>query len=278
VQERLQWQDAATSLVAAFKEPWMARIVPAVVLGLGLLATGCQDRSKLAKVPPPSLDRPTVLAPAPKTEPAAIAQAPTPKPMTPVPTTPPKPAPRVSDVPDSWLPIGPRNSWSWIVIHHSATPGGDAATFDRMHRSKGWDELGYHFVIGNGTLSRDGEIEVGSRWPKQKYGAHTSTADNRYNERGIGICLVGDFQIDRPSPSQTRSLAKLVGYLMKTYNVPASRVVGHGDAKPTECPGRNISVTEIRRLAQRVASGEEYVEPTLDHLAWRELLQDVRAH
>jgi hypothetical protein len=250
----------------------MARIVPAVVLGLGLLAAGCQNRSKLAKVPPPSLDRPTVLAPAPATRHVAVAQLPTlPKPFT-------KPMPRVSDVPDSWLPLAPRSHWNWIIIHHSATPGGDAATFDRMHRSKGWDELGYHFVIGNGTLSRDGEIEVGPRWPKQKYGAHTSTPDNRYNEQGIGICLVGDFQIDRPSAAQTRSIAKLIGYLMKTYNVPASRVVGHGDAKPTECPGRNISVAEIRRLAERVATGEEYVEPTLDHLAWRELLQDTATH
>lgn len=249
----------------------MARVVPAVVLGLGLLATGCQNRARIAAVPPPNLDRPTVLAPAPTTRPVAIAQAagvvPAPKPMA-----------RVSDVPESWLPSGPRNGWQWIVIHHSATPGGSAGTFDRMHRSKGWDELGYHFVIGNGTLSRDGEIEVGSRWPKQKYGAHTSTPDNRYNEQGIGICLVGDFQIDRPSPAQTRSVAKLVGYLMKTYGIPASRVVGHGEAKPTECPGRNMSVVEIRRMATRVASGEEHAEPTADHLAWRELLQDVRTH
>ena len=248
----------------------MARVVPSViVLVLGVLAAGCQNRSKLAQLPPPNLDRPTVLTPPPPAaKPPVVAQAPVVKRTT----------PRVSDIPDSWLPTGHRTDWQWIVIHHSATPGGSAITFDRMHRSKGWDELGYHFVIGNGTLSRDGEVEVGTRWPKQKYGAHTKTADNRYNEQGIGICLVGDFQIDRPSAAQTRSLAKLVGYLMKTYNIPASRVVGHGDAKPTECPGRNMSVAEVRRLATRVASGEEYAEPTLDHLAWRELLQDVRTH
>jgi 5-methylcytosine-specific restriction endonuclease McrA len=36
--------------------------------------------------------------------------------------------------------------------------------FDRSHRDKGWDELGYHFVIGNGTSSGDGVVEVGTRW------------------------------------------------------------------------------------------------------------------
>ena len=33
----------------------------------------------------------------------------------------------------------------------------------RMDQAKGWDELGYHFVIGNGTDTRDGQVEVGSR-------------------------------------------------------------------------------------------------------------------
>ena len=44
-----------------------------------------------------------------------------------------------------------------IVIHHSATDRGGAKAFDEYHRKKnGWDELGYHFVIGNGTDTPDG--------------------------------------------------------------------------------------------------------------------------
>lgn len=58
-----------------------------------------------------------------------------------------------------------------IVIHHSATDIGSAASFDRRHRLiNHWDELGYHFVIGNGSGSGDGAIEIGTRWYKQKWG------------------------------------------------------------------------------------------------------------
>src|SRR5574342_132619 len=51
------------------------------------------------------------------------------------------------------------NQWKYIVIHHSATEKGNAARFDEYHRKKrGWEYgLAYHFVIGNGTLSGDGE-------------------------------------------------------------------------------------------------------------------------
>ncbi|MFQ5589758.1 MAG: peptidoglycan-binding protein, partial [Phycisphaerae bacterium] len=55
--------------------------------------------------------------------------------------------------------ISPR--WTTIVIHHSATETGGASLFDRFHRKRGWDGLGYHFVIGNGTDTPDGLIEVG---------------------------------------------------------------------------------------------------------------------
>src|SRR5438445_259074 len=83
----------------------------------------------------------------------------------------PQPAKPERGVPRDWVPVAPANSWTWIVIHHSATPTGGAVAFDKMHRAKGWDELGYHFVVGNGTDTRDGQVEVGSRWPKQKWGA-----------------------------------------------------------------------------------------------------------
>jgi N-acetyl-anhydromuramyl-L-alanine amidase AmpD len=118
-------------------------------------------------------------------------------------------------------------------------------------------------VIGNGTESGDGQIEVGPRWPKQKWGAHAKTPNNEFNDYGIGICLVGNFDIERPTAAQMRSLAKLVAYLEKNYRVPASRVLGHSDTKPTDCPGRNLSVATVRRMAsQALADSGETVEDT----------------
>src|SRR5262249_50602205 len=75
--------------------------------------------------------------------------------------------------PNDWYPRTASHGWKWIVIHHSDTKVGSAASFDRFHREvRHWEMLGYHFVIGNGTGSRDGQIEVGPRWPIQKIGAH----------------------------------------------------------------------------------------------------------
>jgi N-acetyl-anhydromuramyl-L-alanine amidase AmpD len=177
-------------------------------------------------------------------------------------------------VPQEWLINVPANSWQYIVIHHSATPAGNAASFDRMHKAKGWDELGYHFVIGNGTGSGDGQIEVGPRWSKQKWGAHAKTADQRFNNYGIGICLVGNFDIERPTKAQMESVQRLVAYLMKTYRIPAVRVVAHSETKATDCPGRHMSVAEVRRAVSRLVE-EDAVPEERRHVAGVEMLKNV---
>ena len=136
-----------------------------------------------------------------------------------------------------------------------------------MHKAKGWDELGYHFVVGNGTDTRDGQVEVGARWPQQKWGAHAKTPDNRYNDFGIGVCVVGNFDLTRPTDEQVRSLSKLVAFLMRTYRIPAERVVGHSDTgRPTECPGRLMNVAQVRRMSvQILVDAGETVTPATDH-------------
>ena len=134
------------------------------------------------------------------------------------------------------------------MIHHSATDAGGAACFDRAHRNRGWDELGYHFVIGNGTDTRDGAIEVGPRWTKQKHGAHCKTSDNFYNQHGIGICLVGNLEHSRPTSAQMDSLAELVSFLMARCRIPLAKVYTHGGVTgKTACPGRNFSLAALKR-------------------------------
>ena len=145
-----------------------------------------------------------------------------------------------STSPDPWQARGYR-LWRYIVIHHSATDRGNAASFDQSHRRRGWDELGYHFVIDNGDGGPNGRIEVGSRWKKQKWGAHTGgTPNNEYNNHGIGICLVGDFSDRMPSRAQIASLERLVRYLASKYEIQPDNVIGHreGPNASTHCPGR----------------------------------------
>ncbi len=224
------------------------------MLGFALYAAGagCASPAVMDSLPEPSFNGPVVAAPPPP--------PPLPKFTTPDPT--PKAAPPVASGrmtgPLDWSPSAAARPWKWIVIHHSATHNGSAAAFDKMHKEKGWDELGYHFVIGNGTNSGNGQVEVGGRWRQQKWGAHAKTADNRYNDYGIGICLVGNFDIERPTPAQQQSLAKLVAFLEKTYRIPEVRVIGHGETKATECPGRFMNIAQVRNQARAmlVEAGE----------------------
>jgi N-acetylmuramoyl-L-alanine amidase len=233
--------------------------------------TGCQTEqvSMVDPLPQPSFTGPTFdEAPVPPAPPARLV----------IPyTSRQSPVRPEAGIPASWIPIAKPNGWKWIVIHHSATATGGAAAFDKMHRAKGWDELGYHFVIGNGTDTPDGLVEVGSRWPKQKWGAHAKTPDNRYNNFGIGICLVGNFDVTRPTAAQMRSLDKLVAYLMRTYDISPDHVLGHRDTKPTDCPGRNMNINLVRSSAERLIADAGYAVPADPvRTADAELLTDIK--
>jgi hypothetical protein len=169
-----------------------------------------------------------------------------------------RPAPDPNMCP--WEPDVRSIAWRHIVIHHSATDNGSAASFDRLHRLvRQWDELGYHFVIGNGRGSPDGCIEVGSRWYKQKWGAHCGgTPNNEYNEFGIGICLVGDFTRQAPTPQQLAALTRLTKYLAARYHIPPEQIIGHRQAPNanTECPGDKLLVYVVGTLRKEIANDQ----------------------
>jgi hypothetical protein len=156
-------------------------------------------------------------------------------------------------VPSAWIPSKTNRAWSAIIIHHSATDEGNAAIIDKWHREKGWDGIGYDFVIGNGSNSGDGEVEPTFRWRGQLTGAHTGgTWNNWANEEGIGICLVGDFDRTTPTNRQIESLVKLVRFLQQRYHIPQSRIYGHGTipgGHKTECPGRRFPMIWLKSNA-----------------------------
>jgi len=140
------------------------------------------------------------------------------------------------------------NEWKYVVLHHSATDGGNASNFDRYHREKRkWSHgLAYHFVIGNGNGSGNGEIEVGDRWKNQIHGAHTANMD--FNRISIGICLVGNFEEENePTNNQLESLTSLVNYVAKRYKIPESNVIMHNQVvqKGTACPGKNFPYKQL---------------------------------
>ncbi len=146
-----------------------------------------------------------------------------------------------------WVPaIGISSRWTCLVIHHSASDRATPESMDRAHRQRGWDELGYHFVIGNGIGYPDGQVFVGSRWTKQKHGAHCKVPGNYYNEHGIGICLIGNLDEHPPTERQLRTLAHLVMFLEAQSGFGPDQIYTHGGITGrTRCPGRYFSLADL---------------------------------
>lgn len=121
-----------------------------------------------------------------------------------------------------------------IIIHCSATRAGQdvrARDIDRMHRERGFSQIGYNFVI-----DLDGMIENGR--PLSIAGAHCNTkgfSGVSYNKHSIGICYVGGLDANgRPTDTRTeaqkKSLRELVARLCKEYHIV--ELLGHRDTSP----------------------------------------------
>lgn len=129
--------------------------------------------------------------------------------------------------------------WQAIVIHHSGASRGDPASISKEHRDAGFQGLGHHFIIGNGSGMDDGEVRIGYRWLEQLPGAHAVGQHEKfYNEHSVSICLVGDGNRTGFTQAQTEQLATLVDALRRQLGIPADRVLLHSDIAPVGDPGR----------------------------------------
>ena len=135
-------------------------------------------------------------------------------------------------------PKDPRSDWRTITVHHSGTLQGNARLFDRDHRRRKMGGLFYHFVIGNGTKSSIGAVEVGWRWKKQV------KANRPYD---IQVCLVGDFDKQDVEDGQFSSLVNLIRVLREEYGIHLSGIRRHNDiqGKHTDCPGRRFPFSRL---------------------------------
>lgn len=118
-----------------------------------------------------------------------------------------------------------------IIVHCTATPAGrdvSVSDIDRWHRERGFDCIGYHYVIG-----LDGTVHTGR--PVEHVGAHCKG----YNQRSVGVCYVGGVDAgmspaDTRTPAQRRSLRRLLIELRRRF--PGAVVRSHRDFAPKACP------------------------------------------
>jgi len=124
-----------------------------------------------------------------------------------------------------------------IIIHCTATPEDrphDVADITRWHLARGFNTIGYHYLI-----HLDGKIEKGRDISRS--GAHT-TGQNR---NSIGICYVGGMTKDMKkakdtrTPKQKDSLILLMIQLMYKYNKDMT-IHGHNEFANKACPSFNV--------------------------------------
>ncbi len=148
-----------------------------------------------------------------------------------------------------------RRRWQFIVVHNSGTRQGNARVFDYYHRHvrRMRNGMAYHFVIGNGTSTGNGQIEVGDRWRRQINGGHVHS--DYLNNISLGICLVGDFNRDQPTRAQLESCEELIRYLwQRCGKVDRHDIVvrPHREMNPprwpTDCPGDVFPYSWFRRF------------------------------
>jgi len=116
--------------------------------------------------------------------------------------------------------------FSFITVHCSATyPNQDigVAEIRSWHKSRGWRDVGYHFVI-----RRCGKVEIGR--PLSQTGAHVKG----HNKGNLGICLVGGCNaVQQPDDNftfaQRKALFGLIEVLQKRFLITDNNVKGHKD-------------------------------------------------
>ncbi|MDX1565520.1 MAG: peptidoglycan recognition family protein [Phycisphaeraceae bacterium] len=147
--------------------------------------------------------------------------------------------------------INPMSGVGRITIHHEGYKpvwfSDVASTRDRLelirksHRSRGWSDIGYHFI-----LDRGGRVWEGR--PVRYQGAHVRS-NNRHN---IGVMVLGNFERQKPSAAQLRTLPQFIAKLRRHYKVEASKIYTHRELVATSCPGKNLQPQVVAMRRQRL--------------------------
>ncbi|HEX3357280.1 MAG TPA: N-acetylmuramoyl-L-alanine amidase [Tepidisphaeraceae bacterium] len=108
--------------------------------------------------------------------------------------------------------------WKYIYIHQSKSAGSNANSIMQPD-----GEFNDHFLIGNGDGLNDGEVEMGQHWEGQQ-SADAPAPNTQIDPDCISICMIGDLDHNRPTPTQMRRLSQLVSALQAHYRIPLSNV------------------------------------------------------
>lgn len=156
------------------------------------------------------------------------------------------------------------NNPEFLIIHHGGGSDADpladtshhtAKMMEEWHLAKGWEGLGYQFVI-----HKNGDVWRGR--PEHYHGSHTTT----HNKKSIGICLAGNFDATLPTKAQEDSLRSILIGLMSTYNIKKDKIVPHRTFANKTCYGKKLSDTWARDLVDTPTVDKEDIKKQIINL------------
>jgi hypothetical protein len=143
-----------------------------------------------------------------------------------------------------------------VVIHHSGDgkPFRPATRTDvirhleivrRAHLQRGMIDIAYHFAVD----------PMGHVWQLRSLvyeGQHCRPAQNgqSWNSHSIGLCALGDFNLQPLPAAQRDRLLTLVRLIRDKYALAPAAVRLHGELVDTDCPGKSLRAAVVQARKQ----------------------------
>lgn len=134
------------------------------------------------------------------------------------------------------------NAPKLIILHCADTPDYPegspefdrfgASDIDAWHKERGWDCIGYHYVV-----RRTGVVEKGRA--EDRMGAHCYG----HNDGTLGVCYVGR---KSPTKAQWQAILRLSQDFKTRLGIDPGTWMGHYEFNPAKtCPG--LDMTQVRK-------------------------------
>jgi hypothetical protein len=120
------------------------------------------------------------------------------------------------------------------------SPFREIRSIQEYHLRQGFADIGYHFLVNRPSYVTGQDAYWGRQTQPDgslSLGAHA----RNHNQGNIGVAVLGNYEVDRPSPAQLTSLAALLAWLCFAWNIDPTRIVPHSQLNPTSCPGRHLT-------------------------------------
>lgn len=129
-----------------------------------------------------------------------------------------------------------------ITLHHAEALICSIEDLDAWHKQNGWVGVGYHYFV-----RKDGRIYKGR--PDYTMGAHCKG----HNANTLGVCAEGNYMVETMPEVQKQAIIELC------QSLGIKNIKGHKELKPTDCPGKNYPLVEIKNAITNAKT------PTVTH-------------